>query len=233
MGPPANSYRDYSGDYTEDSAFSDPPQGESSFRQRLGKSVKRSERPDEDEDEYAYGTGAKRYKSAAAQNDHPSAYSGRAIPAHYPSAEYERAMTPAHAAPLMPFPLEQAKGPADSSDARQGLFRLLGHDLDIFVEGHADAYEQARKKWSECSVEEWTQGADALASRFGKMLDYVKDHMTSKLALYATLHTSIAEHKKVLSEQEQALKDARESLVREGGAVVGNAPVITSEGQQD
>ena len=43
---------------------------------------------------------------------------------------------------------------------KQALYQLLGQNLDICVEAHADAYQQARKKWSECSMEEWTKGAD-------------------------------------------------------------------------
>lgn len=40
------------------------------------------------------------------------------------------------------------------------------------------------------------------------------------------MHTSITEHKKALSEREETLKGARESLVREGGAVVGGPPKV-------
>ena len=73
---------------------------------------------------------------------------------------------------------------------KQALYQLLGQDLDIWVEAHADGYEQARKKWSECSMEEWTKGADGtwtlfrvihslkiirpdLVVRFSKLLDFV------------------------------------------------------------
>ncbi|KAH9847983.1 hypothetical protein C2E23DRAFT_889440 [Lenzites betulinus] len=214
---PAKAYSDYppSGAYTEDSPQEEP--------HGLRRSGKRPERAPEDDDEYEYGTGAKRYKPAPHQNEHPGMYNGRSTPAHYGvPAQFSRAPTPAHGAPLLAPPAHFLPEPVkvEASEARQALYRLLGQDLDIFVEGHADAYEQARKKWAECSVEDWTSGADDLAGRFGKMLDFVKEHMTSKLALYAALHKNIAEHKNVLSEREQALKEARESLVREGGAVV-------------
>ena len=77
-------------------------------------------------------------------------------PARYPGGEFERTATPAqHMTLLKP----QAERKVSADDPKQALYHLLGQDLDICVEAHADAYEQARKKWSECSTEEWTQGA--------------------------------------------------------------------------
>ncbi len=91
-------------------------------------------------------------------------------------------------------PLEHAPhGPPKAIGNRvpqQALYQLLGQDLDIWVEAHADVYDQAKKKWSECSMEEWTKGADGtcpyprvihsltllrpdLAVRFSKLLDFV------------------------------------------------------------
>ena len=74
-------------------------------------------------------------------------------------------MTPAHVggplfAPSAQFPPGSVKGPDDMDKHRRALYMLLGQDFDVVMEAHADAYQQARKKWSECSVEEWTQGAD-------------------------------------------------------------------------
>ncbi|KAI0644160.1 hypothetical protein C8Q79DRAFT_974524 [Trametes meyenii] len=54
----------------------------------------------------------------------------------------------------------------------------------------------------------------------------------AKVTLYATLHTKIAEHKIVLADRQQVLNDAWESLVREGGAVVGSMPVFTVAGTE-
>ncbi|EIW53767.1 uncharacterized protein TRAVEDRAFT_60994 [Trametes versicolor FP-101664 SS1] len=231
--PSVNGYSEYAG-YADDSGFSDGDDGH--YQQGLRRSAKRPDRTDEDEDEYEYGTGAKRYKTAP-QNDPSGTYNGRGTPARYPGGDFDRAVTPAHGVPLLAPPAhfqpEPPKSMIDQSDGRQALYRLLGQDLETFVEGHADAYEQARRKWADCSVEEWSKGADELGGRFGKMLDYVKDHMTSKLSLYATLHTSITEHKKVLSEREETLKGARESLVREGGAVVGGPPKVDAGNDEE
>ena len=40
------------------------------------------------------------------------------------------------------------------------LRRLLGQDLDKFIEEHLGAYNEAKKKWAECSMEEWQAGAE-------------------------------------------------------------------------
>ena len=55
---------------------------------------------------------------------------------------------------------------------------------------------------------------------------------STKLALYASMQTNIDEHKQVLSEREKTLKEARESLVREGGAVVGSMPVLAAPAEK-
>ena len=85
-------------------------------------------------------------------------FSGRATPARYSAGgEFARATPPAQPVPVIPQDNQKVNGDADS---KQALYKLLGQDLDICVEAHADAYEQARKKWAECSVDEWTRGAD-------------------------------------------------------------------------
>lgn len=89
------------------------------------------------------------------------------------------------------------------------------------MDAHLNAYDEAKKKWSECSIDEWRAGADELMTGFAKMLDFVKEHMTTKLTLYASLHSSVSAHRAILADRDQTLKEARESLVREGGNVVG------------
>ncbi|RDX42289.1 hypothetical protein OH76DRAFT_135455 [Lentinus brumalis] len=222
MGPPMDphSQGSYSGDYVED--FEDSGHAESPhFTQGMRRVSKRPERAPE-EDEYEYGTGAKRYKMAP-QDEYAMSFGGRTTPVRYSGGEFERTATPAQSAPVLPPPATRKVG---GDEHKQALYRLLGQDLDICVEAHADAYEQARKKWSECSIEEWTQGADELATRFGKMLDFVKDNMSTKLSLYASLHTAIAGHRAVLTERDKTLSDARESLAREAAAVVGGMKTI-------
>ncbi|GJE97587.1 hypothetical protein PsYK624_138080 [Phanerochaete sordida] len=98
--------------------------------------------------------------------------------------------------------------------------RLLGRDLDAYVSAHISTYEEAKKKWSECSQDEWVAGAQEIADRFTELIDFVKDHMTTKLKLYASLHSTLSTHRTVLSGREDTLKTARESLVRDSDKVV-------------
>lgn len=46
------------------------------------------------------------------------------------------------------------------------LRRLLGQDLDEYVEKHYETYLEAKKKWAECDIEEWKAGADGLCPQF-------------------------------------------------------------------
>ena len=52
---------------------------------------------------------------------------------------------------------------------------------------------------------------------------------STKLALYTSLQNSILKHKDLLSDREKVLEEAREGLVREGGAVVGEQSVSRNE----
>ena len=46
---------------------------------------------------------------------------------------------------------------------------------------------------------------------------------STKIALYASLHSKISDHRTVLAEREKTLNEARECLLREGAAVVGRS----------
>ncbi|OSC96246.1 hypothetical protein PYCCODRAFT_1440503 [Trametes coccinea BRFM310] len=85
-------------------------------------------------------------------------YDGHAAASHLPVFENPRAMTPAAAYALLSLSLEDER-------CAVGVYQLLGQDFDIFVEANADSYDQARKKWAECSGEEWTKGVRSLANR--------------------------------------------------------------------
>ncbi|KAI0665374.1 hypothetical protein C8Q78DRAFT_1064930 [Trametes maxima] len=229
MGPPAgNNYGNFADSYGGDSssgAFPDEEHVQQGHRRGPKRDVY-----EESERDYEQGPDAKRYK-ASHLDDFPAPYSGRTTPARYSAHPgFDRTVPPARGVPPPQFHPQHVKATDNEPSTQQTLLRLLGQDLDIFAEAHADSYEQARKKWAECSEEEWTKGTDGLMGRFGKMLDFVKDHMTAKIALYATLHTKIADHKIVLADRQRSLKDAQENLVREGGAVVGGTPVFAVAG---
>ncbi|KAI0665813.1 hypothetical protein C8Q78DRAFT_1063279, partial [Trametes maxima] len=230
MSPPAvNNYGNFVDGYGGDSSFSgaflDEERGQQGHRQGPKHDIYEASERD-----YKQGPDAKRYK-ASHLDDFPAPYSGRTTPARYSAHPgFDRTVPPARGVPPPQFHPQHVKATDDEPSTQQTLLRLLGQDLDIFAEAHVDSYEQASRKWAECSAEEWTKGADELMGRFGKMLDFVKDHMTAKIALYATLHNKIADHKVVLADRQQSLKDARENLVREGGAVVGGMPVFAVAG---
>ncbi|KAH9914138.1 uncharacterized protein B0H18DRAFT_141612 [Fomitopsis serialis] len=233
-----------SGSFPDDAhAGSDDAPSEAS-QPGLRRSVKRIHQQDFEEEEFAYGTQSKRYKldGQGLADDLAARYSrgptpdvrGYIAPEDYergvpdprahsqqPDRPYSR-MSEAHVHP------QAQPAPLDPTGRGEALYKLMGQDLGEFVEGHVDAYEEAKKRWSECSMEEWTAGADELTTKFSKMLDFVKDHMTAKLSLYASLHSAVASHKSTLGEREKALVEARESLVREGGAVVGGGAVASA-----
>ncbi len=72
--PSANGYGEYTS-YADDSGFSDGDDGP--YQQGLRRSAKRLDRTDEDEDEFEYGTGAKRYKTAPQVRSSPLCMSSR------------------------------------------------------------------------------------------------------------------------------------------------------------
>ncbi len=50
---------------------------------------------------------------------------------------------------------------------------------------------------------------------------YLNAHISTKLALYANLNTSLVSHRKVLAEREKTLEEVRADLIRNGGVVCG------------
>lgn len=45
--------------------------------------------------------------------------------------------------------------------------RLLGHDLDAYASAHVSTYEASKTRWSECTIEEWKDGADGTVFLLG------------------------------------------------------------------
>ena len=85
-------------------------------------------------------------------------FGGRETPSRFPSQEIGPPRTPVQAPVFLP--LSDSRKVTGYADSKQALYQLLGQDLDIYVEAHAVAYEQMRKKWTECSIDEWKKGAD-------------------------------------------------------------------------
>ncbi|KAI0703062.1 hypothetical protein BC835DRAFT_1081715 [Cytidiella melzeri] len=111
--------------------------------------------------------------------------------------------------------------PPSGAHNDHALSRLLGEDFDAHADAHITAYEEAKKKWASCTIEEWTAGADELTAKFGRLLDIVKEHMNTKLSLYATLTASLTSHREVLKTRENTLDEVRDTLIQNGGNVCG------------
>ncbi|KAI0089426.1 hypothetical protein BDY19DRAFT_993033 [Irpex rosettiformis] len=195
---------------------------------RVQKRIERTEELDVEED---YNT-SKRYKLDDEQELQNNFASRRESLAPYQSSP-QRSPSPS-AAPRSGFvyaPLgTHAPVPVGNIRKEQPLSQVLGQDVDLLVNTHLDAYEDAKKKWSNCSIDEWRAGADELAGRFGKLLEFVKDHMNDKLALYANLETKLGSHRKVLAEREKTLEEVRDNLIRNGGNVCGIAKGLEKSG---
>ncbi|KAG6821871.1 hypothetical protein H0H93_006929, partial [Arthromyces matolae] len=54
-----------------------------------------------------------------------------------------------------------------NADLPVGLDRLLGRDVNAYVEEHAEKYERAVERWKGCTMEEWIAGAEGALSAFG------------------------------------------------------------------
>ncbi|KAG6839487.1 hypothetical protein C0991_002184 [Blastosporella zonata] len=108
-------------------------------------------------------------------------------------------------------------------DTPGGLDNILGQGVNAYAEEHMEQYERARERWKDCTMEEWIAGANEQAARYSKILDFVKDHMMSKMKLFASLDAKVDGHNQVLSEREKALEGVKARLVQESAHVLGHA----------
>ncbi|KAI0064959.1 hypothetical protein BV25DRAFT_1822739 [Artomyces pyxidatus] len=93
------------------------------------------------------------------------------------------------------------------------------------MQRYADLSERARIRWTEASLEEWHEGADEFTEKFGKLMNMVKEHMTEKMKLYASLHSKLADHRSKLGGRAELLKKTRDTLVRDSEKVLGGSNV--------
>lgn len=101
------------------------------------------------------------------------------------------------------------------------LDSLLGKDVDSYLKEHMAMYDKSVARWTECEMSEWVAGAGEIAEKYGRILDFVKSHMTAKLKLYSGFHRKVDDHNVILQEREQVLDAARKRLVKESGNVLG------------
>ncbi|RDB25757.1 hypothetical protein Hypma_006257 [Hypsizygus marmoreus] len=207
---------------------------------RANTGVKRS-RPETDEhndDEGDFGNSVKRYRSredaytqrmmntsASRPTSAHSIHSHTRSPTHTPEVDpptYRQQQQQ----PLTPPDHEQHKyhrqypsqdtypQQHDLNDGLSALDKLLGCSVDAYVEDHAEQYERAVSRWRVCSMAEWVAGADEQAARYAKILDFVKDHMTSKMKLFATFDAKVNDRNAVLEQRTKTLAEVQGRLVK-------------------
>ncbi|KAK7466072.1 hypothetical protein VKT23_004797 [Stygiomarasmius scandens] len=112
-------------------------------------------------------------------------------------------------------------GYGDSQDeARSSLDKLLSCDTSAFVDEHMDKYERLANRWRECDMDEWIKGADEIMTKYCKILDFVKDHMSRKLKLFTTFDAQVDAHNEVLAERKEVLESAKRKLLEGGGSMI-------------
>ncbi|KII91928.1 hypothetical protein PLICRDRAFT_173713 [Plicaturopsis crispa FD-325 SS-3] len=188
---------------------------------------KRSERPDEhdsfdDTEGYAYGYGepAKRYRSeGVAGAEYQQSEGGYGRMSRHATPAPRMSATPAPRMSATPAPYQNA--PFGYKQPGNAFADVLGRDLDTYIEANVHKHEAATNRWRESSMEEWVDGADELTQKFGKILDFVKDAMTDKMKLHATLFKRLADHKEVLATRDAELKSAQKDVVDEAKILRG------------
>ncbi|KIK63587.1 hypothetical protein GYMLUDRAFT_259312 [Collybiopsis luxurians FD-317 M1] len=101
------------------------------------------------------------------------------------------------------------------------LDKLLGCQADIYVEDHIEKYEKLTAKWRDCPMDEWRKGADEIMAKYMKIMDFVKEHMSTKLKLFASFDEKVEAHNIVLGERAKVLDGAKAKLVSQGGNLIG------------
>ncbi|KAJ4488496.1 hypothetical protein J3R30DRAFT_945840 [Lentinula aciculospora] len=100
------------------------------------------------------------------------------------------------------------------------LDKLLGCHADAYIEDHMDKYEQLATKWKECSMEEWVKGSDEIMAKYVKIMDFVKNHMTTKLKLFTSFDQQLEAHNAVLDERAKVLDGVKSKLVAQSGSIL-------------
>ncbi|KAI9507865.1 hypothetical protein F5148DRAFT_49798 [Russula earlei] len=89
------------------------------------------------------------------------------------------------------------------------------------LERYAELYEKGAECWSRSTMEEWLAGANDIMAKFSDLLDIIKEHMSSKVNLYRSLHTKLADEYNSLEQRTTELRDASQALVRDTGNIGG------------
>ncbi|KAJ7161546.1 hypothetical protein C8R46DRAFT_1353406 [Mycena filopes] len=103
------------------------------------------------------------------------------------------------------------------------LLKPEDFDLAAIAEAKVEKYMRLKEKGRGCKKEEWLAGADELTALYTKIFDFVKDHMTSKIQVFARLDDAVRAHGRVLEERAGLLADAEAQFVVDAGNVLGLA----------
>ncbi|THV06308.1 hypothetical protein K435DRAFT_960573 [Dendrothele bispora CBS 962.96] len=106
------------------------------------------------------------------------------------------------------------------SQASSSLDKLLGCHASLYVDDHMEKYEQMANRWKECGMDEWIKGADEIMTKYSKILDFVKDHMSKKLNLFTSFDAQVDAHNVVLGERKEVLEGVKERLLEGGGSMI-------------
>jgi hypothetical protein len=116
--------------------------------------------------------------------------------------------------------------------------RLPETELDAYISAHMEKFEEAKRKWADCSLEEWKDGANGICSvvvekflllirpveihaMFGAVLDSVKSHFMSKMTLYTSLSDKCNDRMGLIDERNAELDKMRKDMGNGAGGLVG------------
>ncbi|KAJ7590269.1 hypothetical protein C8J56DRAFT_937223 [Mycena floridula] len=110
----------------------------------------------------------------------------------------------------------EASQPAPNSNS-SCMSRLLGQDIDAFLEGRADKYDEMCAKWKDCTMEEWNAGSQELTAKFLKITEFAMKHMSEKLTLFKSFDAQVDLHNTTLKERQKMLEGVTQKLVSDSG----------------
>ncbi|KAH6909264.1 hypothetical protein BKA70DRAFT_1277968 [Coprinopsis sp. MPI-PUGE-AT-0042] len=110
--------------------------------------------------------------------------------------------------------------PASSQRDPSALDVLLGVDTDAFTRDNMSKYDHLAEKWCESPKDEWVAGANEIMRHFTSLLDYVKDHVASKVKVYATLGQKMDAHTRALDERQTDLDAAQKMYEASQNAII-------------
>ncbi|KAJ7167967.1 hypothetical protein C8R46DRAFT_1350847 [Mycena filopes] len=157
------------------------------------------------------------YRRSSTSSPHEIAYP----PAQQPRQHHRR--TAGNPNPQAVHPNRNTNVNVNPTHNSQLLQLLKAEDFDLasIAEAKVEKYIRLKEKWRGCKKEEWLAGADELTALYAKIFDFVKDHMTSKIQVFARVDEGVRAHERVLEERAGLLADAEAQFVLDAGNVLG------------